>query len=254
MMRQVVRERFRCVPFFVAQSSSGTGGLNSLNAIGTFSFASEAQLDPFAIGGRFGTVAGIWLKYRIRRMRITYEPSFETASGVGEIVSGGTSTPTYVSRAFCLGVNEDPAMVIPNSSYIVEMGGIVCNTSRRAVLDVVFRDPRWYYCSTTLSTPTNLDLRTSSPGELMFRWVSTSTTASYTYGHLVFDFDAEFTGPLPASPPIGLLLEQKSDEPTDVEPSIIPSSVVTPATSLQSIGLEKIPLKRSDTRLGDGTS
>lgn len=197
--RQVVRETFRSAPWLVAQGTSGTGGLSTLNSGVSSSNVSEVELDPLHIGGRFNTVAQTWLKYRIRKVRVTYEPTFETSSGVTEVVTGTTTAPNYQSRAFCWAINEDPAFVIPSSGALLESGGKAGNTSKRSSFVHVFRDPRWYYTSNTLGSPTAIDRRFTCPGELMFRFVSASTTNAVNFGHVILDYIGEFTGPVIAT-------------------------------------------------------
>lgn len=211
---------FREVPFRITQASSGTGGLTSVTSGGSSSAANSVPIDPYQVGGRMGAVAQLYTLYRVRYLRITYVPD-ATASGVTESVSGATTTPSYVSRAFAWGINRDPALSTLSYSQLIQMGGSFGNTTRLQTLTFVNRAPQWYFTSTTASSPSTIDLRMTAPLQLRFAYFNTSTTAAASYGHLIFNIICQFKGILPESAALGLSLipstesESKSQDSDD---------------------------------------
>jgi len=156
-------------------------------------------------------------------MTIRYVPSFTTSSGLEEVVSGSTTAPTYGARAFCWAIACDPNITLPTTGAMLEYGGRAGNTSRSSSLRVVVRDPRWMYTSTTTASPTNIDMRFAAPLELFFRWVSTSTTNTQNYGHLILNFTAEFMGPIATQTTIGVAgdgLETKENSTSTEEDEV----------------------------------
>jgi len=217
LQSQIVRSSFQDASFFLQQVSSGTGTLTTLNSGASLTAVSQVNLDPFNIGGRFNVFASQFTKYRIRRMVVRYVPSLTTSSGVEETVTGGSSAPVYGSRGFCWTLALDPFLSLPTSGAILEYGGRACNTARFSSLAVTIRDPTWYYTSTTSASPTSIDLRMSCPLQLISRFVSTSTTSTMTFGHVILNFIAEFQGPIATQTTIGLqvLPEQRSESKED---------------------------------------
>lgn len=209
---------FSCreVPLRVSQASSGTGGLTSVTSNGSYSAANSVNIDPYNVGGRMAEVSAVFTKYRIKRLRIRYLPD-TTMSGVTDLVAGPSGSPNYVSRTFAWGFNRDPALSTLNYTQLIQMGGSVGNTAKPQTLTFVNNDPAWFFTSTTASSPTTIDLRLVAPLQLRFAYFNTSTTATASYGHLVFDMVVQFQGPIANSGPLGFTslqstVESKEDE------------------------------------------
>jgi len=169
----------------------------------SLSSAGAAILDPFGIGGRLYQMASLFLHWRVRRMRLRYIPVC-TQSGVIENAAGTVAGGTAVvaDRGFAWCVSNDPAFGTPSFANLVGFGGAVGNTSRGSVV-VAPRDNRWYFTSTTVSTPGAIDTRMATPYELYFQFDSTSSTANVQYGYIVIDATVEFRGPVFYSNPVG---------------------------------------------------
>jgi hypothetical protein len=203
LQSRVINFSSRELPFRITQATTGTGGLTSVSSQTSSTAATSVFLDPYSIGGRLFTAAGLYSKYRFRRVVIRYVPD-TTFSGVQESVAGATTTPSYGDRVFAWGFNRDPAYSTLSYSQLVQMGGRIGNTSRSSTLSFVNKDPQWYFTSATAGSPSTIDLRLTAPLQLRFAYFNTSTTAAASYGHLVFDIDVQFMGDGPIAVPLSL--------------------------------------------------
>lgn len=217
---RVVSIPFREYALRISQTTSGIGGLTT-TGVGSASLtaASGFPIDPWYIGGRFLYISSVFLEYRIVSLRVRYIPSQTSSSGVEEIVTGGTTTPSYAVRGFAWQYFDDPALVLTTYTAILSSGGVSSNTTRPCSLGP-FKGgglARWRYTSTTISSPTTIDLRMAAPGQLRFAFFNASTTAAESFGDVEISFVAHFRGPVSYSPPIGRLLKSQSSPQLQVE-------------------------------------
>lgn len=217
--KPIVSVPFSVPSFYLAQASSGNGGFTTAVSGASLTANNGFSVDPFNIGGNVYQLASLYAMYRIRRLTLTYVP-FDTASGVGSIVTGGASSPTYLNRAFAMHFVLDPAFT--NSSYtsILASSGLPGNTTRRYVYNVRGGNLKmWRYTSTTSASPTGIDLRYSAVGRIEMAFQDTSTTATANYGMVMLSGIADYEGVIDRSVPIGLSIsqeERKSDQDSPI--------------------------------------
>lgn len=198
--QSTLRVATRSIPFRITQTTSGTGAITSVESGLSLTASNSAAIDPYSIGGRANHFASQFLRYRIERIMIQFV-SDETSSGVVESVSGATTTPSYASRVFAMGLFRDPALSTITYENLVAMGGFIGNTSRN--MKARFRGSPWLFTSTTAGSPTNIDLRMTAPYKLYFEFQNNSTTAAASYGHLVFNITWLFQGAIDNAVPLG---------------------------------------------------
>jgi hypothetical protein len=221
---QVSTLRFRSIPFYVDQASSGTGGLTTANSQASVTATNSVNLDPFTIGGRFYLTASDFLEYRILKMRIRYCPS-TSSSGVVSDPDGPETTETYAVRSFCWGIVEDPNATGLAFLTGVEAGLKLGRTSSPSSITMSDRQLRMWRYNSTVSTyaspPSGIDFRLVSPGCLKFFFSSTSTTASQRYGFILIDTVVQFRSPVanlvPVGRPVPLIREQREEVKSEEE-------------------------------------
>lgn len=174
-----------------------------------------------------------YLQYRVRRGTLRYVPD-GTSSGVGEIVVGGTTTPTYGDRSFAMGIFKDPALSTISYENIFACGGVVGNTSRGHSISLPSSD--WLWTSTTAASPTTIDLRMTAFGKLYFSYFTASTTATYSYGQLLLTIEFEVRGAVDNATPLGA---------TSTNPSFLKQQ--GPDISAVGLGNTDIPRAPNDT-------
>jgi len=218
---------FRGNPFRVTQTTSGTGGITSVESQASVSHVNSIALDPYTIGGRLNAMAALFTEYRFTRFKLTYVPDGTTSSGVLENVTGGTTSPTYAARSFAMGLATDPALSTLSFAQIIEMGGKPTNTTRGLSFNIkggVLNT--WRYTSTTLpySSTTTIDLRLVAPLKLYFAYFNSSTTAGASFGEILIDATVQFRGAVGIAQPIGSFNfkeDEKKDENVDLVSSYI---------------------------------
>jgi hypothetical protein len=211
--------RFRSIPFYVDQASSGTGGLTTANSQASVTASNSVNLDPFTIGGRFYLTASDFLEYRIMKLRARYFPSVSD-SGVVSDPDGPETTETYAQRSFCWGIVEDPNATGLAFLTGVEAGLKLGRTNKPSTITMADRQLRTWRYNSTVSTyaspPSGIDFRLVSPGCLKFFFSSTSTTAAQRYGFIILDTVVQFRSPVanlvPVGRPIALIRENQSRE------------------------------------------
>ena len=219
LTQRVVRVPFRGIPYNITQASSGTGGFSSVASLSSVTAANTVLIDPFSIGGRFADVAICFTRWRIRSIKAEYVPAYTTASGVVDLPGGASATANYISRPFVWGLISDPAFNAGTYYAMVEAGGVTGNTSRYSQCVARVRDPRWYFGTSTAASPTAIDQRMIAPFMLVWRFQSSSTTTTATYGNVILSFEAEFCGPALETAQVGLTssdinITQSQSQPT----------------------------------------
>jgi len=185
----------RGTPFSISQTSSGNGALGSngaetnISATGTQAY----YLDPYSFGGRFYQLASGWDEYKIHWISFRYAP-YDSGSGVVSIPAGSaTTSPGYANRPFAIAYNPDPAYVLGNYAAFLSAGGWAANTSRGFSLRIKPQPiSPWLMTTTTVSSPSVIDLRMSAFGNLNARFADTSSTNGFTYGILVSTLKVSF--------------------------------------------------------------
>lgn len=193
--------RTRAIPFRVTQASSGTGGITTVDSGASVTAANSVTLDPFTMGGRFAAFATQFQEYRIARGVLTYIPD-TSSNGLVDIVAGATTTPSYENRTFSIGLFRDVALGTITYSAILEAGGALGSTSRQKRIRVT--PTKWLWTSTTSASPTTIDLRMVAFGRIYFSFFNPSTTATASYGHIMFDLFVEFRGAIQSAAPVGI--------------------------------------------------
>jgi len=206
---------FRTPSFYLDQASSGTGGFTSAGSPTSITAQNGIIIDPFQIGGQIYRFAALFLKYRLRRLRVRYIP-FSAVSGVQSIVAGSTTAPSYASRPFSLGFIYDPGFGASNYLGLVISGGQECQTSKSTFIDMSGPNlGKWRYTSNT--TGTAIDYRQMAASELKVYFADTSTTTTQRFGVFFFEGSADFQYQTDYSVPIGATLSIKSTEPESEE-------------------------------------
>ncbi len=192
VLNHVTRVTFRESPLVVAQTTSGTGCLSTTSSsLASLTATTSVTIDPFLIGGRVSKIAGEFAQWRPRFFKITYYPQLGVG-GAGD-TAGASGTVSYYNRNFCIGFSSDPDIVPANFIGAVELGGQPRTTDR--IFSVTApRKRQWYFCSTTSSSPTTIDLRMVSPYQFYGFFSANSTANAFTYGTLVVDCVLEFRG------------------------------------------------------------
>jgi hypothetical protein len=172
----------------LAQYTSGVGALSAGSSV------TSKYLDPYEVGGRFGSLAAFWQQYRIKSGRLTYEP-FGSSSGFVSDVTGGTASATAIvaERDFAWILLPDPDVSLTTSDQILDSGGIAQNSSRRGSVPV--KPTLWLWTSTDVAAaapPSGADYRMVCFGRHAACFTATSTTAARTYGQFVLDLWVEF--------------------------------------------------------------
>jgi hypothetical protein len=172
----------------LAQYTAGVGALSAGSSV------TSKLLDPYEVGGRFGSLAAFWQQYRIKSGKLTYEP-FGTSAGFVSDVTGGTASASAVvaERDFAWILLPDPDVSLTTSDQILDSGGIAQNSSRRSSTPV--KPTAWLWTSTDVAAagpPSGADYRMSCFGRHAACFTATSTTAARTYGQFVLDLWVQF--------------------------------------------------------------
>lgn len=193
VLDRVARVTFRECPLVVAQTSSvQTGCLSTTSSsLASLTAVKSVTVDPFLLGGRVGQIADQFTQWRPRYVKVTYYP--EVAVGGAEDTVNGNGTVNYANRSFCIGFTSDVSLAPANFIGAIELGGQPRSTDRICSVTAP-RKRQWYFCTTTSSTPSLVDLRMSCPFLFYGFFAASSTTNSLTYGTLVFDMELEFRG------------------------------------------------------------
>jgi hypothetical protein len=194
----------------LTQTTSGKGGFTSTGA-GSASFTASQVfvIDPFNMGGRLGSLSNCFLEYRIVKLLVQYNAAGLSLSGVEEIVTGGSTTPSYAARPFSICMLEDPALVFTTYTAMLLSGGRACNTSRPFSLGP-FKGgglSKWRFTSTVAAAagpPTGIDYRLAAPAQLRMAYFNDSSTAVESFGDFIFTGIVQFRGPCSISAPIGI--------------------------------------------------
>jgi hypothetical protein len=243
MQSTICRTRITGVPFRITQTTSGTGGITTVESSSSLSSAASIALDPYTIGGRFQLLANNFLQYRLVRGRITYVPDC-TSTGLIETVSGFSTTPSYAARPFAIGVFKDSALSTINYNSILDAGGKWGSTAVGKVLTLPRSD--WLWTSTTTASPTTIDLRTVAFGKLYFAYFNASTTATASFGHLIIQLDVEYKGVVNNAPVLGAALSPpdtyESKESVEAKPDDEQRKLQgSQAPAVTTAGLSNVP-------------
>lgn len=182
MQQQTTRFYTVTVPFRCTQTSSGTGGITTVESSSSLTAANSTSLDPYTIGGRVLQFTNQFLQYRVVGGSLTYVPDVG-AMGISDVVTGGTTTPTYTHRSFAMAIFKDPALSTISYENLLAAGGSYGATERSHSCRLPVSP--WLWTSTTASSPTTIDLRMTAFGKFYFSFFNTSTTATASYGHFV---------------------------------------------------------------------
>lgn len=222
-------------PFTITSATSGTGGFTTLQGPGAVTATNSVNLDPFNLGARIFAIAGEFLMYRCKRLRIKFIP-WTSSSGVVSTPAGATSTPSYLSRPFVWGFVQDPAISTLTYATLRSFGGVFGQSDRPSTLLLKGAAlNRWLYVSTTVSSaspPSAIDLRMVDLGQLRWYFGDSSSTNTATHGVIEIDGLFEFRYPANNSSPIGVPL-----------PSFLPPTVINKDKNEQKE--EKQPLATS---------
>lgn len=181
----------------IQQLSSGTGAISTTFLSGS----NYVRISPYTFQGRPASIGTNFLKWRLRFLRLIFNPRFGVG-GIFPTVNGTpTTTPTYASRAFAWAIVNDSSVSSSSFAVIENSGGSVSSTDRKSSIlyDFSKRDKTWYYTSTTSSYPgaSLQDERQVQCGTVMFAFSDTSTTTSLTYGYVTYEAVFEFLGAAP---------------------------------------------------------
>lgn len=202
---RVTTTLFQTPSFLVEQAASGNGGFTSSASAASITAANGFPLDPFNVGGHLYHMASLFSEWRLRWVRIDYIP-YSTPSGVMSTVSGTTSSPSYGSRNFAMGIMDDPDFTPVTYNGIVISGkSVESNTAQRVSLSHSSGALRtWRFTSTTGSSPTTIDLRMTAPADVRFAYQQTSTTNVVTYGNIIVTGLVDFRGVIDNFAPVGI--------------------------------------------------
>jgi hypothetical protein len=166
------------------------------------------------VGGRFGSLAAFWQRYRIKSGNLKYCP-FGTGAGYVSDVSGGTASASAIiaERDFACIFLPDPDVSLTTSDQILDSGGKAGNSSK----PMTFRVPPtgWLWTSTdtpAAGPPTGADYRMACFGRHAACFTATSTTAARTYGQFIFDLIVEFKHEHTQVSVIGISLKSESKQ------------------------------------------
>jgi len=219
----VTTMRFRGIPFYVDQASSGTGGFTSANSGLTLTASNTVNIDPFNLGARISNVAADFQEYMIQKIRFKFCPA-NASSGADETVAGATTTPGYSMRTFAWGVLTDPGL---GTSFLngVEAGFKIGRTTSPSTIMV--NTPhlhQWRFISTVAAgaaPPTTIDYRMVAPVKLGFYFSDTSTTTTARYGFIQYDAIVKFRAPANNAVPIGSSIQKSIPRHINTNPFAI---------------------------------
>lgn len=173
---------------FVAQGTSGTGGLSS-PIIG--SQRGAAVVDPFNLGERFIQLAECFSEWRfVGPVRFRYLPHTGDNGLLPSVT--GASTASNV-RSFYWGTTNDAAHAAPGGIQVPSFHGTVARTCAPSTV-VGKPDRQWRYTSTTQASPSLPDIRQAAPLALLFQFEGTSSTNAVTYGSVMVFTTIQFRG------------------------------------------------------------
>jgi len=178
-----------------------------------------AKVQPVSLGGRFGEMAKLFQKWRIRSGKYRYVPS-TSMSGVLE--SPTIASPQYSVCQLVMGIVRDPGLSVGLTfGQAVDTGGKPFSSVRPATYNI--KPTGWLYTADPTSTTTNLTDRFNTAG-VFYIYGDANQAAQITLGAIYLDIHVEFSYPVPLvdDARASLHLASHSDEEAKFIPMPIP--------------------------------
>lgn len=190
----VTRVRFIVASFNVQKVNAQLGIYNPEQSASSFASSAAIFFSPVDVGGRFYTVAQMFLEWKVNSARLRYKPVINPV-GLTAITGSGTTTPSYIGLPFVFGWSRDGSVFPVNYDFAIEGGGVQCTSTRSAVVNIP--PSGWKYVVPTTGTATYADTRLETHGVFFgYFEAAPSATSSLPLGIIQVELDVSFRGPI----------------------------------------------------------